>query len=219
MKKNIFKKVVATLATAAMTVGMFAAMPATDAKAVAGSKETKIVLVVSGNTEFDKIYLDINDGAASQNAGITSSSKVDSTNLGWGRDMYVFEKDATNPNVYTVVTKGTLADGEYCNMQFNFAKNGSLVAGCKYYPQNEMAQFNDNGTLYIEINVDDHATEMWGEVVASTTNPVKTPDKPADADKPAAPDTADSSAVVLMLAVAAVAAGAVIVSRKRTVNE
>ncbi len=33
MKKNIFKKIVASLATAAMAVGMFAAMPATDAKA------------------------------------------------------------------------------------------------------------------------------------------------------------------------------------------
>ena len=33
MKKNIFKKIVATLATAAMAVGMFAAMPATEAKA------------------------------------------------------------------------------------------------------------------------------------------------------------------------------------------
>lgn len=171
MKKNIFKKIVASLATVAMAAGLFTAMPAEEAKAAAGNKETELILVVSGDTAFDAIYLDINDGANSQNAGITSPSTPKNNVFGWGREMYVCEKVSGTTNKYSVKTKGTLNDGEYCNMQFNFEKDGQLVAGCKYFPQNNMAQFNDNAVIYVTINVDDHTSTMWGGVPGSVKDP------------------------------------------------
>ncbi len=50
MKKNIFKKIVASLATAAMAVGMFAATPAQEAKAEEGTEKTLYVVVPEEDT-------------------------------------------------------------------------------------------------------------------------------------------------------------------------
>ena len=44
MKKNIFKKIVASLATVAMAAGLFTAMPVEEAKAAEVTKEVIFVL-------------------------------------------------------------------------------------------------------------------------------------------------------------------------------
>ena len=115
MKKNIFKKIVASLATAAMAAGLFTAMPAEEAKAAADGKEKEIVLFVSGDAEFDHVLFDI-DG---QNASIKGKD-AEVTGLGWG-DMYEFKKDPSVENKYTITILGSVPDGEYCNMQFVFS--------------------------------------------------------------------------------------------------
>ena len=160
MKKNIFKKVVASLATAAMAVGMLATTPAQEVKAA--DKETEIVLVLSGETTADKILLDF-DG---QDAGITASGTVD-TSVGWGRDMYTFTQDASDSTRYTIKVQGTVEDPTYCNMQFLFV-TGSDVKGYKYYPQNGRDVFNNNDTIYVQIDL---SADNWTTVSASENDP------------------------------------------------
>ncbi|MBQ5851124.1 MAG: starch-binding protein, partial [Lachnospiraceae bacterium] len=48
MKKNIFKKIVASLATVAMAAGLFTAMPAEEAKAVEEAKKYELTVTVKG---------------------------------------------------------------------------------------------------------------------------------------------------------------------------
>ena len=175
MRKNIFKKIVASLSTAAMAVGMLAAMPAEEAKAAADGKETEIVLILSDNTGVGDVYLDIYDGANSQNADISSTATKDSTNVGWGRDMHVFTQDSTNKNIYRITTTGSLGDSEYCNMQFILAKDGSFVKGYKFYSQDQKDMFNSSDTIYITIDV---TKDDWTSFSATTEDP--TAAKPAD---------------------------------------
>lgn len=161
MKKNIFKKVVASLATVAMAVSAFASMPAENVKA--DSKKTEIVLILSGETSSDKILFDI-DG---QDSGITASGTVD-TSLGWGRDMYTFTQDSNDKTRYTITVDGTIGDAGYCNMQFVFASGSTLDKGYKYYPQDDRDTFLNNDTLYIQIDL---SKESWSVFTASAEDP------------------------------------------------
>ncbi len=176
MKKNIFKKIVASLATAAMAVGMFAAAPAQEVKAAADGKETEIVLLLSDSTGVANVYLDIyNTGTdgGNQNASIDSAAtKGDIAN--WGRQGAIFTQDSTNKNVYKIITTGSLADDEYCNMQF-VIDSGDSQWGYKYYPQNNKELFNGNKTIYFTIDV---SNKDWPELSASTVDP--TAAKPSD---------------------------------------
>lgn len=168
MKKNIFKKIVASLATVAMAAGLFTAMPAEEAKAAADGKETEIVIVLSEKVDVDHIYLDIYDGANSQNANISSTAAKDSTNVGWGRDMHVFTKDAKNELMYSVTTTGSLGTDEYCNMQFIFEKGGSMVKGYKFYSQNQKDLFNNSSKIYVSIDV---TKGDWSDFSATEKDP------------------------------------------------
>ena len=167
MKKNILKKVVASLATAAMAVGVLATAPADEVKAA--DKETEIVLVLSGETTADKILLDFDN----QDAGVTASGTVD-TSVGWGRDMYTFTKDSNDSTVYTITTTGDVPDGKYCNMQFLLV-TGTDVKGYKYYPQDGRDIFNNNDKIYIQIDL---SADNWTVVKASADDPKAA--KPAD---------------------------------------
>ena len=169
MKKNIFKKIVASLATVAMAAGMFVAMPAEEAKA-ATTKE--LVVYISGVDGYDTVYFDIEG----QNADITSSAKKENK-IGFGRDQYVFTKDSSNSNKYTLTIEGDLPDPKYCNIQIVAAgpdgddenTDKDVIRAIKYYPQDERDVFNNNSTLYFTINKDSN----WSIVKASAADPTK----------------------------------------------
>ena len=66
MKKNIFKKIVASLATVAMAAGLFTAMPAEEAKAAATTKE--VIFVLSDKTAVDEVLVEIASNVATCSA-------------------------------------------------------------------------------------------------------------------------------------------------------
>lgn len=168
--RKIFKKVVTAVASMAMLAGMVAGMPTLDAKAAADGSETEIVVVLSDNTDVDKLLLDLNP--SNQNAGITCEATVN-TELGWGRDMYEFTQSQSNPKMYSITVKGsvdtTATPAEYCTMQFVLVDDSSsLIKGFKYYSQDQSDMFNNNSKIYISVNT---AADDWSNFSSQTTDP------------------------------------------------
>ena len=175
MKKNIFKKIVASLATVAMAAGLFTAMPAEEAKA-ADSKELVVYLTDSSNVK--KVLLDIHDwggGASLTPAGaVTTESAVS----GWGRNLYEFTQDSTNPAKWTIEVEGVidLEAGDWSDMQIVAVLNDNNVWGGQYKMANNdednkkanANQWNANDVLYYTIDV---STDSWQKITASETDP------------------------------------------------
>lgn len=163
--RKIFKKVITAVASMAMVAGMVAGVPTVNAQAATAT--TEIVVVLSDAIQGE-VLLDINDGATSQNAGITCNTGTVDTSL-WGRDMYKFVK--TGAKEYKITVEGDVdtSSMEYCNMQF-ILKNaqGSFDKGFIYYIQHDADTFNNNSKVYVSIDL---TADSWSVVTASTTDP------------------------------------------------
>ena len=180
MKKNIFKKIVASLATVAMAAGLFTAMPAEEAKA---AETTEMVVYLSDSSNVKNVLLDISDwggGASLKPAG-------EKTDISWGRDLYAFTQDPTNKDKWTISVEGKLdlegkvdlANDDWCNMQIVIVPKTGDVFGGKYFMANDQnntdnkltnaEQWNANSVLYYSIDV----SKGWHNVTASTKDPMK----------------------------------------------
>ena len=173
MKKNIFKKIVASLATVAMAAGLFTAMPAEEAKA---AKTTKLVVELSDATGVDNVLLDIHnyDGGRflTPDGEKTTAAPVDT----WGRELYKFTKDG-NRWVINVEGSVDLDAGNWTNLQIVVVKGNSTV-GFKYWMANDSTdkdnqltnakQWNENDELYFEL---DMTQTTWPNVTAKTEDP------------------------------------------------
>ena len=72
MKKNIFKKIVASLATVAMAAGLFTAMPAEEAKATDSTDKTVYLVVDEAHDEYNwamNYWKGVSTGATQVNVG------------------------------------------------------------------------------------------------------------------------------------------------------
>ena len=108
MKKNIFKKIVASLATVAMAVGMFAAMPAEEAKAaepVGVSQENPISVTFHFKkpAEWGAVYVKACVGNWEYPSDDTVGNYKGYT--GAGVETALLEEDADNKGWYTVTVK------------------------------------------------------------------------------------------------------------------
>ena len=164
--RKIFKKVITAVASMAMLAGMVAGVPTIEAKAATAT--TEVILVLSDSVAGN-VLLDINDGATSQNAGITCTTGTVDTSVGWGRDMYRFTKVSDTEYKITVEGDVDTTAGEYCNMQFIFTNaTGGFEKGYKYYIQNDADTFNNNSKVYISIDL---TRDNWSDFSASATDP------------------------------------------------
>ena len=173
MKKNIFKKIVASLATVAMAAGLFTAMPAEEAKA---AKTTKLVVSLSDATGVSKVLLDIHNYGGGQfltpDATATTEAPIDT----WGRELYEFTKDG-NRWVMNVEGSVDLTAGDWTNLQLVVVKDNNTV-GFKYWMANDpndndnqltnANQWNDNDELYFTL---DMTQTTWPNVTAVTADP------------------------------------------------
>lgn len=111
MKKNIFKKVVASLATVVMAAGLFTAMPAEEAKAAEVSQENPITYTFHFQkpSEWEKVYVK----ACVGNWEYPDSDTVGNYKGYTGPDATtaVLEEDTNNPGWYTVTVKTGVAWG------------------------------------------------------------------------------------------------------------
>ena len=174
MKKNIFKKIVASLATVAMAAGLFTVMPAEEAKA---AKTTKMVVSLSDTTDVKKVLLDIHNYDGGQFLTPAGTVTAEAAVSSWGRDLYEFTKDG---NRWTINVDGSvdLAAGNWTNMQLVVIKNDDSVVGYKYWMANDpndndnqltnANQWNDNDELYFSLDL---TQTTWPNVTAVTTDP------------------------------------------------
>lgn len=132
-------------------------------EAAADGTSTEIILILSDETDADKILLDFEWNSAS----LTASGTADSS-LGWGREMYTLTKDSSNSKRFKITVNGSVGESEWAGLQFIFVKDGSDTAGYKYKIDDDKATFNNNGKLYFQINVSDTS---WPAVSPTTTDP------------------------------------------------
>ena len=167
--KKIFKKVIATVAAFAFAAAGLVVAPKT---AKAAETEKEFVVVLSDETDIDNVYLDVNveGGVVQKSPDFTfTSSATETSDMGWGRDMYAFTKSSSNPRVWTIKISSDDITGKYCNFQvLAVSGTNNLKASFKYYPQNHADMFNAGGKMYFSMDT----TATWVEVAPSSTDPL-----------------------------------------------
>ena len=172
MKKNIFKKIVASLATVAMAAGLFAAMPAEEAKAAGTTKE--VIFVLSDDANVKDVYVQMSSNVAeavSEEADLPcweGQKALKTTSLGDGK--YKLTLEVTAP----VIPKNEeTGDDNYCSLKFVAVdKDGKMVKGQNVYAQNFAEKYNAANTVYVSM---DMSANDWADdasvIDITTTDP------------------------------------------------
>lgn len=172
MKKNIFKKIVASLATVAMAAGLFTAMPAEEAKAAGTTKE--VIFVLSDDANVKDVYVQMSSNVAeavSEEADLPcweGQKALKTTSLGDGK--YKLTLEVTAP----VIPKNEeTGDDNYCSLKFVAVdKDGKMVKGQNVYAQNFAEKYNAANTVYVSM---DMSANDWADdasvIDITTTDP------------------------------------------------
>ena len=169
MKKNIFKKIVASLATVAMAAGLFTAMPVEEAKAAEVTKEVIFVLSDDKNVKDVYVQMDTNVAeAVSEEADLPcweGQKALKTTSLGDGK--YKLTLKVTAP----VIPKNEeTGENNYCSLKFVAVdKDGKMVKGQDVYAQNYAEKYNAADTVYISMDMSANDWVDGGAVIDITT--------------------------------------------------
>ena len=146
MKKNIFKKIVASLATVAMAAGMFAAMPAEEAKAAEKTKE--VIFTVTDKSMVDEVLVVVSSDVA-------TCAAEDKQIPGWGEGEMGYITTSLGEGKYkiTLSVTGDVVDGKYCTLKFVGLKNNKVVKGQNIHTQNYADLYNAGDTVYIYLDM------------------------------------------------------------------
>ncbi len=155
MKKNIFSKIAAIVATTAMAVCAIVATPSV-AKADTAI-DTKLVVYVSDATKIDALHLEVKQD------GTISSDAATSNALGWG-DLYVMTQDSSDATKFTIDLEGNF--GTWCDLQIVLVKGTSGQDGLKIKLK-DVAGYDTADALYVSIDSTSSAT--WAEVTSTVT--------------------------------------------------